>query len=91
MPLKYTSREGRSYEGVAAYIRVIFTPAGLFIAIYILIGVFYNTAPPHLPTVAFSLAALHSWIQYFISILFWPLSFWDSPFTVARWPAGSTP
>jgi len=44
-----------------------------------------------LPTFAFSLAALHSWIQYFISILFWPLSFWLPPLSVAQWPAGSTP
>ena len=91
MPLRYTSSGGRTYQGIAASIRVIFTGAGLFIAAYILIGVFYNTAPPHLPTAAFSLAALHSWIQYFISVLFWPLSFWHVPFSVAKWPAGSTP
>jgi hypothetical protein len=91
VPIKYTSSEGRGYEGAAAYIRIIFTPAGLFIATYILIGVFYNTVPPHLPAAAFSLAALHSWIQYFISILFWPLSFWHPTLSVAKWPAGSTP
>jgi hypothetical protein len=90
VPRKWTI-DGRSYQGVAAYIRVLFTGAGLFIAIYILIGVFYNTAPPHLPTAAFSLAALHSWIQYFISILFWPLSFWHPIFSVAQWPTGLTP
>jgi hypothetical protein len=90
VPIRYTSG-GRNYDGVAAYIRLIFSTAGLFIATYILIGVFYNTAPPHLPTFAFSAAALHSWVQYFISVLFWPLSFWDSAFTVAQWPAGSTP
>ncbi|HYA52987.1 MAG TPA: hypothetical protein VEG33_17690 [Streptosporangiaceae bacterium] len=82
---------GRTYTGVAAYIRLIFSSVGLIVAAYILVGVFYNTAPPHLPTFAFSAAALHSWVQYFISVLFWPLSFWDSPFTVAQWPAGSTP
>jgi hypothetical protein len=81
---------GRTYSGVAAYIRLLFTGAGLFLAIYILIGVFYNTAPPHLPTATFSLAALHSWIQYFISVLFWPLSFWHPIFSVSQWPAGST-
>ena len=90
MPRKWTI-DGRTYQGVAAYIRVLFTGAGLFIAIYILIGVFFNTAPPHLPAAAFSLAVFHSWVQYFISILFWPLSFWTPPFSVARWPAGSTP
>jgi hypothetical protein len=82
---------GRTYQGVAAYIRILFTGAGLFIAAYILIGVFYNTAPPHLPAVAFSLAALHSWIQYVISVFLWPLSFWDPTFSVTHWPAGSTP
>ncbi len=82
---------GRTYEGFAAYIRSIFTGAGLFIAIYILIGVFHNTALPHLPTVAFSLAAFHSWVQYAISVLLWPLSFWHPTFSVGRWPAGSSP
>jgi hypothetical protein len=91
VPFKVTTAGGRTYEGVAAYVRSIFTGAGLFIAIYILIGVFYNTALPHLPAAAFSLAALHSWIQYFISILFWPLRFWHPAFSVAKWPAGSTP
>ena len=33
--------------------------------------------------------ALHSWVQYFISIFFWPLSFWHPTFTVGQWPAGS--
>jgi hypothetical protein len=80
-----------TYTGAAAYIRALFSPIGLFVAIYILIGVFYNTAPPHLPTAAFSLAALHSWIQYFISIFLWPLSFWHPAFSVGKWPAGSTP
>jgi hypothetical protein len=73
------------------YVKALFSAKGLVIVIYILVGVFVNTAPPHLPTAAFSLAALHSWIQYFISILFWPLSFWHPAFSVAKWPAGSTP
>jgi hypothetical protein len=90
VPLRVTSG-GSTYEGAAAYIRLLFMKAGLFIAIYILIGVFYNTAPPHLPAAAFSLAALHSWIQYFISIFLWPLSFWHPTLSVSKWPAGSTP
>ncbi|MGO9505087.1 MAG: hypothetical protein ACLPUO_26745 [Streptosporangiaceae bacterium] len=53
--------------------------------IYILIGVLVNTAAPHLPTTAGSLAALHSWAQYIISVLFWPLSFWGPTFTVGKW------
>ena len=88
MPVKFTIG-GRTYSGVAAYIRILFTEAGLFIAIYILIGVFYNTAPPHLPTVAFNLVALHSWVQYLISVFLWPLSFWHPTFSVSQWPAGS--
>jgi hypothetical protein len=43
-----------------------------------------------LPTVAFSVAALHSWIQYLISVLLWPLSLWHPTFSVSHWPAGST-
>ena len=82
---------GKTYTGVAAYIRLLLHPVGWIIVIYILIGVFYNTAPPHLPAFAFSAAALHSWIQYFISIFLWPLSFWDPTFSVSQWPAGSTP
>ena len=90
MPVKFTAG-GRTYQGVAAYIRALFTELGLFIVIYLLIGVFYNTAPPHLPTAAFSLPALHSWIQYLISIFFWPLSFLHPTLSVSQWPAGSTP
>jgi hypothetical protein len=41
---------------------MLFSWVGLFIAIYILIGVFFNTAPPHLPKAAFNLAAVHSWV-----------------------------
>jgi hypothetical protein len=73
------------------YVKTIFSVKGLVVAGYILVGVFYNTAPPHLPTLAFSLPALHSWVQYFISILLWPLSFWHPIFSVGKWPAGSTP
>ena len=73
------------------FVKTLFSVKGLLIVAYILVGVFVNTAPPHLPTAAFSAAALHSWVQYFISVMFWPLSFWLPPFSVAQWPAGSTP
>jgi hypothetical protein len=73
------------------YLKALFSAKGLFIVIYILIGVFVNTTAPHLPTATFSFVALHSWVQYFISILFWPLSFWHPTFGVGKWPAGSTP
>jgi hypothetical protein len=67
------------------YIKALFSKIGLFIVVYVLIGVFVNTAPPHLPAAAFSVAALHSWVQYAISILFWPLSLWHPTFTVGKW------
>ena len=84
MPAKLTTSSG-TYTGVASYIAILFTRWGLFIAIYILIGVFYNTAPPHIPSTAGSLTSLHSWIQYFISVFFWPLSFWHPTFTLGKW------
>ena len=72
------------------FLNTLFSTTGLLIAIYILIGIFYNTAPPHIPSTAASFTSLHSWIQYFISILSWPLSFWHPTFTVGKWtPTGS--
>jgi hypothetical protein len=67
------------------FVSALFSRTGLLIAIYIVIGVFVNTAPPHVPTGGANLLSLHSWVQYFISILFWPLSFWTPSFTVAKW------
>ena len=67
------------------FLQTLFSKMGLLIVVYILIGVFVNTAPPHLPTATFSVAALHSWVQYAISILFWPLSLWHPTFTVGEW------
>ena len=67
------------------FLKTLFSTTGLLIAIYILIGVFYNTASPHVPATAASLTSVHSWIQYFISILTWPLSFWHPTFTVGKW------
>jgi hypothetical protein len=67
------------------FLKALFSKTGLFIIIYVLIGVFVNTAPPHLPAAAFTVTALHSWAQYAISILFWPLSLWHPTFTVGQW------
>jgi len=53
--------------------------------LYILIGVFYNTAAPHLPGTPGTVAGLHSWVQYIISVLFWPLSLWHPVFTLGKW------
>ena len=72
------------------FLNTLFSTTGLLIAIDILIGIFYNTAPPHIPSTAASFTSLHSWIQYFISILSRPLSFWHPTFTVGNWtPTGS--
>ena len=67
------------------FLKTLFSTTGILIIVYILIGVFYNTAAPHLPSTAGSLASLHSWVQYIISIFFWPLSFWHPTFTVGKW------
>jgi hypothetical membrane protein len=84
------TRGGTTYRGIAAYIRLIFSWPGLILLIYFLIGVFHNTAPPHTPSFAASFASLHSWIQYFISIFFWPLSYWHPLLSVGKWlPTGS--
>ncbi len=63
------------------FVRTLFSVTGLIIAIYILIGVFFNTAAPHFP----STESAHSWVQYIISALFWPLSVWHPTFTLGEW------
>ena len=70
---------------MVGFVKSLFSPTGLIIVIYILIGIFINTAPPHLPHAVASLAALHSWLQYFISVLSWPLSLWGPTFTIGKW------
>jgi len=85
VPFRFTTSGGTTYRGAAAYIRILFHRVGLFIVIYVLIGVFHNTAPPHIPSTAGSLTSLHSWVQYFISILFWPLSYWQPLLTLGKW------
>jgi hypothetical protein len=69
-----------------SYVRAIFSVNGLIVAVYILVGVFVNTAPPHIPSTS-NLGGdfLHSWAQYAISVLFWPLSLWHPSFTVGKW------
>lgn len=66
-------------------LKALFSKTGIFIMIYILVGVFSNTASPHLPATTATASSLHSWAQYAISILFWPLSFWHPSFTVGKW------
>lgn len=68
------------------YVRTLFSVNGLIVAIYILIGVFVNTAPPHIPsTSTVGTSFLHNWAQYAISVMFWPLSLWHPAFTVGKW------
>lgn len=67
------------------FLKSLFSVRGLLIGAYILIGVFLNTAPPHLPATPNSLASFHSWVQWFISVMFWPLSIWKPTFTVGKW------
>jgi hypothetical protein len=67
------------------FLKALFSKTGVFIVIYIVIGIFVNTASPHVPSFGANLNSLHSWVQYFISILFWPLSFWTPSFTVGEW------
>jgi hypothetical protein len=67
------------------FLKTLFSTKGLLIMVYILIGVFLNTASPHLPATPSSASSLHSWVQYLISILFWPLSLWTPTFTLGKW------
>lgn len=67
------------------FLKTLFSTTGILIVVYILIGVFLNTAPPHLPVTEATAASLHSWVQYLISVFFWPLSFWHPHFTVGKW------
>jgi hypothetical protein len=70
---------------VVDFVKTLFSVRGLLVAIYILIGIFFNTAAPHLPTTPSSVSSIHSWGQYFISVLFWPLSLWHPIFTLGKW------
>ena len=84
-------REGSSaviHEGMWAevgFLKALFSTRGVLIAVYILIGVFLNTAPPHLPTTPSSVASFHSWVQYIISVFFWPLGLWQPTFILGKW------
>jgi membrane associated rhomboid family serine protease len=72
-------------ELMSNFIKTLFSTTGIFIVVYILIGIFLNTAPPHIPGITATADTLHSWIQYVISIFFWPLSFWHPHFTTGKW------
>ena len=67
------------------FLKTLFSRRGFLIALYILIGVVFNTASPHVPATPVSISLLHSWGQYIISVLFWPLSLWHPMFTTGKW------
>jgi hypothetical protein len=67
------------------FLKTLFSTTGILIIIYILIGVFFNTASPHIPATSGTLSSFHSWVQYVISIFFWPLSLWHPNFTLGKW------
>lgn len=67
------------------FIKTLFSVKGLLIAVYILIGVFANTKAPHVPATPNDIQAIHSWVQYGISVLFWPFSLWQPTFTTGKW------
>ena len=67
------------------FLKTLFSRMGLLVAVYILIGVFFNTAAPHVPATPDNASALHSWGQYIISVGFWPLSLWHPIFTLGKW------
>lgn len=55
---------------------------------YVLIGIGINTAAPHYPSFTGNFgpsAELHSLVQFVISVMLWPLSFWGPTFTVGKW------
>ena len=50
---------------MTAFVKTLFSTTGLLIVIYIVIGVFTNTAAPHLPTSAGNISLFHSWVLAF--------------------------
>lgn len=73
-------------RSITNFFSILFSPIGIVFVIYIIIGIFTNTAPPHLPGGGGNLASeAHSWVQYAISVMFWPLSFWSPEFTTGKW------
>ncbi len=67
------------------FLKALFSKSGLLIAVYVLAGVLINTAAPHLPATPDTVSSIHSWGQYIISVLFWPLSLWHPTFTLGKW------
>ena len=70
------------------FMRSIFFSTWIRVLVYVLLGIGINTSPPHYPTFSgqFGLGVeLHSVVQYVISVMLFPLSFWGPTFTVGKW------
>lgn len=70
------------------FMRSIFFSTWIRVLVYVLLGIGINTSPPHYPTFSgqFGLGVeLHSVVQYVISVMLFPLSFWSPTFTVGKW------
>jgi hypothetical protein len=66
----------------------LFRSTWLKILIYIIVGIGVNTVSPHYPQFGQALGPgvlLHSIVQFVISVMLWPLSFWHPTFTVGKW------
>ena len=71
---------------IGAFFRTLFSTIGALIAIYILIGVFHNTAPPHFPHQTATIGGnIHSWTQYIISVFGWPISYIQPQINFGKW------
>ena len=70
---------------ITIFFRTLFSSIGVTIVVYIMIGVFFNTAAPHWPGSIGNAAGLHSWVQWVISVFFWPLSLWHPEFVLGKW------
>jgi cytochrome c biogenesis protein CcdA len=70
-----------------SFLKALFSPAGILVGLYFILGIFINTAPPHIPSQSFTSVsmAFHSWIQYIISVAFWPLGLWHPVITTGKW------
>jgi hypothetical protein len=70
------------------FIISIWRSTWLKVIIYVIIGIGVNTAAPHYPQFGQNFGPgqlLHSFVQYIISVMLWPLSLWQPTFTVGKW------
>lgn len=73
-------------RSIANFFGILFSPIGIMFMIYLIVGIFTNTAPPHLPGGGNDMAATaHSWVQYILSVMGWPLGLWHPTFSFGKW------